>query len=190
VLREAAIGLPGDLLARDRVRHTFAGLRVLPRGAGDTAGAPRAEVIEVGPAGMVLVAGGKLTTHRRIAAGVLRRLERFRRIRVSAAALPGGGSLPDRPTDVDPAVWRHLTHLYGDEAARVAAAGPEPVHPAGPDVWGQVRHAIDREWARTVEDVVRRRTTLAVRGLATPGIRSEIAATLAGENVFQSVDGR
>jgi glycerol-3-phosphate dehydrogenase len=56
-------------------------------------------------------------------------------------------------------------------------------------VWGQVLHAADREWARTVEDVVRRRTTLEVRGLATPEVRRRIAATLARRGVFHRVDG-
>jgi glycerol-3-phosphate dehydrogenase len=72
----------------------------------------------------------------------------------------------------------------------VAAAGDEPVHPDGPDLWGQVHHAITHEWACTVEDVVRRRTTLAVRGLATSEVRGAIAATLARQGVFNSMDGR
>jgi glycerol-3-phosphate dehydrogenase len=90
---------------------------------------------------------------------------------------------------VEPAVWEHLTHLYGDRAGEVLAAGPEQVHPDGPDVWGQVAHAADREWACSVEDVVRRRTTLAVRGLATPDVREAVAATLARRGVFQVMDG-
>ena len=73
---------------------------------------------------------------------------------------------------------------------QVAAAGLDRVHEGGPDVWGQVHHAIDHEWACTVEDVVRRRTTLAIRGLAGPDVRDAIGATLARRGVFQSVDGR
>jgi glycerol-3-phosphate dehydrogenase len=190
VLREAAVGLPAELLTRDRVLYAFAGLRVLPRGGGDTASTPRDEVVHAGPAGMVSVAGGKLTTHRLIAVRVLRRLDAFARASVSSDPLPGAGPLPPRPPDVEPAIWDHLAHLYGDEAARVAAAGAAPVHPDGPDVWGQVHHAIEREWASTVEDVVRRRTTLAVRGLATDEVREAIGATLARRSVFNSVDGR
>jgi glycerol-3-phosphate dehydrogenase len=144
----------------------------------------------VGPAGMVSVAGGKLTTHRRIALAVLRRLDAFARATISPDPLPGAGPLPQRPDGVEPQTWDHLTHLYGDEAARVAAAGAEPVHPDGPDVWGQVHHAIQHEWATTVEDVVRRRTTLAVRGLATSEVRDAISATFARQGVFNSVDGR
>jgi glycerol-3-phosphate dehydrogenase len=190
VLREASLGLPAELLARDRIRYAFAGLRVLPRGRGDTAAAPRDEVVHVGPAGMVSVAGGKLTTHRRIAIRVLRRLPAFARATVSPDPLPGAGPVPPRPATVEPAAWDHLKRLYGDEAARVAAAGDEPLHPDGPDLWGQVHHAFTHEWACTVEDVVRRRTTLAVRGLATSEVRDAIAATLARQGVFNSMDGR
>jgi glycerol-3-phosphate dehydrogenase len=192
LLREAELGLPSELLARERVLYAFAGLRVLPRVAGDTARVPRDEVVSVGSGGMVSVAGGKLTTHRRIALTVLRRLDAFRHAGLGSDPLPGAGPVPPRPrtADADPAVWDHLVRLYGNRAGLVAEAGLERVHPDGPDVWGQVVHAIDREWARTVEDVVRRRTTLAVRGLATPEVRDEIAATLGGRGVFQSVDGR
>jgi len=189
VLREAAMGLPAELLTRDRIRYAFAGLRVLPRGRGDTATTPRDEVVRMGPAGMVSVAGGKLTTHRRIAIRVLRRLDAFRRAALGSDPLPGAGTPPGRPPDAEPDVWDHLVHLYGDRAGQVAAAGLERVHPDGPDVWGQVHHAVDREWACSVEDVVRRRTTLAVRGLATPEIRETIGATLAGRGVFQVIDG-
>jgi glycerol-3-phosphate dehydrogenase len=188
VLGEARAGLPAELVASDRVRFAFAGLRVLPRVTGDTASAPREEVIRVGPAGMVSVAGGKLTTHRRIAVRVLHRLDTFRRIRVSSEPLPGAGPAA-RPDDVDPRTWEHLVQLYGDESAAVAACGVEPVHPDGPDVWGQVRFAVAREWARDVEDVVRRRTTLEVRGLATPEVREQVAATLARQGVFNASDG-
>lgn len=189
VLREGAAGLPEQLLQRAVVRYAFAGLRALPRVSGDTAGAPRGEVLHVGPAGMVSVAGGKLTTHRRIAVRVLRRLEAFQRVRLTTEPLPGAGPAPPRPAEVQPDTWAHLTHLYGDEAARVADGGLEPVHPDGPDVWGQVMYAADREWARTVDDVVRRRTTLSVRGLATAKVREQIAATLASRGVFQDMDG-
>jgi glycerol-3-phosphate dehydrogenase len=190
VLGEAAIGLPPDVVSPDRVRFTFAGLRVLPRVGGDTADAPRDEIVKTGPAGMVSVAGGKLTTHRRIAIHVLRQLEGFRHASVSPDPLPGAGPLPARPAEAEADVWDHLTHLYGDRAAQVAGAGLEPIHRGGPDVWGQVHHAIAHEWAHTVEDVVRRRTTLAIRGLATPEVCREIAATLTERGVLELVDER
>src|SRR5262249_28725237 len=113
----------------------------------------------------------------------------FRRVRVSSEPLPGAGPIPSRPGNVDPRVWEHLTYLYGDQAAKVALAGAEPVHPDGPDVWGQVYHAIDQEWAVTVDDVVRRRTTFAGGGLATHGVRERIEAPLAARGFFEWVGG-
>jgi glycerol-3-phosphate dehydrogenase len=190
VLREAAIAMPPEVLDRSRIRYAFAGLRVLPDNAGSTVTTPRDEVIRVGPTGMVSVAGGKLTTHRQIALKVLHHLEAFRRAEITQGPLPGAGPLPPRPATVEPLAWEHLTHLYGDEAARVAALGPEPVHPGGPDLWGQVAYAADQEWATTVDDVARRRTTLQVRGLDTPEVRARIAATLAERGVFMPPDGR
>ena len=55
----------------------------------------------------------------------------------------------------------------------------ERIHPDGPDVWAQAYHAVERELAATVDDVVRRRTTLAVRGLASPAVKLEIARVIA-----------
>lgn len=180
VLAEASRSLPEEVLRRDRIRYAFAGLRVLPRTPAATARASREELVTVGPRGMVSVAGGKLTTHRRIALKVLQHLGPFRHLRLHSDPLPGAGPLPRRPSDVPPATWRHLTHLYGNEAPRVVEAGSiDPVHPDGPPVWAQVEFAIDREWALTVDDVVRRRTTLEISGLATPEVRSAIRAALA-----------
>ncbi|MDQ6789577.1 MAG: glycerol-3-phosphate dehydrogenase/oxidase [Candidatus Dormibacteraeota bacterium] len=189
VLGEAAVALPAQVLARDRVRYSFAGLRVLPRGGGSTARTHREELMETGPAGMVSVAGGKLTTHRQIAVRVLRRLEAFRGARPTSDPLPGAGPLPPRPASVPPETWSHLTHLYGTEVLEVLGGGDgTPIHPSGPDVWAQVEYAVDREWALTVEDVLRRRTTVEVRGLATPEVRQAVAATLGERGVFKTVD--
>src|ERR1700736_4720236 len=102
ILSEASASLPSEVLARDRIRYTFAGLRVLARSEGSTAETPREEVIRVGPAGMVSVAGGKLTTHREIALKVLQHLEPFRHAGLTSNPLPGAGPLPLRPADVAP----------------------------------------------------------------------------------------
>ncbi len=186
ILSEASTSLPSEVLARDRIRYTFAGLRVLARSEGSTAETPREEVIRVGPAGMVSVAGGKLTTHREIALKVLQHLEPFRHAGLTSNPLPGAGPLPLRPAEVAPDVWKHLTHLYGDEAPLVVHSGRlERIHPHGTDIWGQVIHAIDQEWAMTVDDVVRRRTTLEIRGQATPEVRQAIGQMMASSGKLQ-----
>jgi glycerol-3-phosphate dehydrogenase len=82
---------------------------------------------------------------------------------------------------VDPAVAADLRRLYGGEAGRVAAYadGLDRIDPRGPDIWAQVDFARDEEWALTVDDVVARRTTLAVRGLATASVRDAVGRRLA-----------
>lgn len=190
LLEAASRFLSWDLARPDRVLSSFAGLRVLPRGEGGTYEASREHVVRVGPAGMISVGGGKLTTHRLIALDALRRLPaglRPRRLRPSLDPLPGF-SPPDARalhTRLDVATAKHLTELYGGEAGkllRYAARFPgalEKVHPEGPDIWAQVYHAADEEWAVTVEDVTRRRTILDIRGLATEDVRARISSVLA-----------
>jgi glycerol-3-phosphate dehydrogenase len=183
VLAEAAIGLPPEVADRRRILASFAGLRVLPRGDGDTALARRGHVVTVGKRGMVSVAGGKLTTHRLIAMDVLDRLPQLR-AQLSHDPLPGAGRVPVRPQEVGLEEWAHLVHVYGSLAADVAAyrrrAGDalERIHPQGPDIWAQVDWAFDHEWATTVDDIVRRRTTLELRGLAASEVRERIASRL------------
>lgn len=188
VFAEAGLSLPPEVLRRDRILFTFAGLRVLELGAGNTAEAPREHVITEGPLGMVSVAGGKLTTHRRIAMDVLARLrdERARKHRLVDVPLPGAGPAPARPSEIEPDVWENLVRHYGSEAPALLsyrehhADAMERIHAAAPIVWAQVYHAVGREWARTVEDIVRRRTSLAVRGLATPEVKERIGRVLDG----------
>ncbi|GAC1613702.1 MAG: glycerol-3-phosphate dehydrogenase/oxidase [Candidatus Dormibacteraceae bacterium] len=184
VLAEAARALPPELLRPERIAHRFAGLRVLPLGEGRTSDATREHLVREGPWGMLSVAGGKLTTHRRIAHDVLRRLPGYHGVKFGEEPLPGAGPVLPRPAAIPPNTWEHLVHLYGSEVDQVlawAATDPgalEPIHPDGPDIWAQVHHAVAREWAVIPEDVLRRRTTVEIRGLATEPIRRGIAGLL------------
>ena len=176
ILEEASTALPSTLLDRGQVRASFAGLRVLPVGDGATASARRETVFSFGPGGMLSVAGGKLTTYRRIALDALERLRGplgLRRVDRRALSLPGArGDAAPFAVETDPDVEAHLRHLYGSRAAAVvehAAEDPsllERLHPEGPDIAAQALFAVTDEWATTTEDVLRRRTTVALRGLA------------------------
>jgi glycerol-3-phosphate dehydrogenase len=101
--------------------------------------------------------------------------------RASADPLPGAG---EATLHLDADLAAHLTGLYGSDAARVAVyAGSVPgalerIVDRGPDVVAQVLFARDEEHALTVDDVVSRRTTLAMRGLAGPDVRGRIASLL------------
>ena len=67
VLTEAQVAVDG----LGPARATYCGLRALPAGDGETANARRETVFTHGPQGMLSVAGGKLTTYRRIALDAL-----------------------------------------------------------------------------------------------------------------------
>lgn len=195
VLAEASVALPANTLRAEAVRFSFAGLRVLPLGEGTTANAHREHLFRTGRYGMVSIAGGKLTTHRRIALDVLHRLQepRLSTLQLMDTPLPQaargclepGGCLESIDRSIDPDVARHVTGIYGIGSCEVLGQrwlhsnALERIHPHAPDVWAQAYHAIDHEWATTVEDVVRRRTTIAVRGLASPAVRAEVGRVLA-----------
>jgi glycerol-3-phosphate dehydrogenase len=180
ILEEASLALEPELLRPELVRSRFAGLRVLPGAGGATTTARRETVFLRGPAGMLSVAGGKLTTYRRIALHALAALG-LRRIDHVPTPLPGASGLAEatarlarsRP-ELDAAVRSHLTHLYGSLAEEVVSLADENpallqrLHPDAPDIAAQVVHARRREWACTAEDILRRRTTLAFRGLTLP----------------------
>ena len=155
-----------------QVRASFWGLRVLPGGPGATANARRETVYTTGPTGMLSVAGGKLTTYRRIALDALEQLG-VRNLDRAPRPLPGATGLAQIPwpVDLDPATRTHLLHLYGSLAPEVlepALYEPsllEPLVPGRPDLRAQELYAREHEWARTEEDVLRRRTTAWLSGL-------------------------
>jgi glycerol-3-phosphate dehydrogenase len=171
ILREAAVAVTGS---REPVA-AFAGLRVLPGGDGGTATAKRETVFSVGSSGMVSVAGGKLTTYRRIALVALGHAG-VRRIPRRPRPLPGATGL-DRiawPVELDSATRAHLLHLYGSLVTELLAPAVddptllEPLVPGRPDLRAQALYARTHEWARTDEDVLRRRTTAWLAGSEIP----------------------
>jgi len=189
LLEMAGQFLSPEMLRREHVISAFAGLRVLPRGEEATLHASRDHLLSVGPGGMVSVAGGKLTTHRRIALDALRHLPdrvRPRRLCLSDVPLPGASPAPAPVlySHLDGSTVDHLLHLYGSETGNLIGYSQakdnalERITSGAPDVWAQVYHAIREEWALTAEDVIYRRTTLGLRGFDTPEIRQRISGVL------------
>jgi glycerol-3-phosphate dehydrogenase len=194
ILSEAGRSLTAEAVVPQRVRSRFAGVRVLPLSGRATSRAPRDVVITLGPAGMVSVAGGKLTTWRPIGARAARLALAELGVRASRrppAALPGGAppgaverAIASRHPQLDPGLAHHLARHYGTVALDVLAAASgtpellEQIHPDGPDVWAQVVHARAHEWAATADDVLRTRTTVALRGLDDDRIRGRVREIL------------
>jgi glycerol-3-phosphate dehydrogenase len=194
VLAEAAVALEGQAVGREHLRAVFAGLRVLPQSGRETARARRETVHIRDGSGLLTVAGGKLTTYRRIALDTLERLRTdlgLHRIDRQPWPLPGAAGL-DRvsfPGEVGPTLRAHLLGLYGSLAPQVlepALADPtllEPLTPGAPDIAAQVVYAAEWEWARSPEDVLRRRTTLALRGLADAELTRRVAQLIDSASV-------
>ncbi|TMA38645.1 MAG: hypothetical protein E6J83_15265 [Deltaproteobacteria bacterium] len=188
----------------------FAGLRPLIAPPAGAAVAPssvsREEEIFASPSGLISIAGGKLTTHRLVAAAVVERVidalrrggerRRFGRSRTGTVPLPGGTAPPDSVAaavlshdgnGLAPPVIGHLADRYGSRVGellhRVAADRrlADPIVPTLPDPRAEVLEAVEHEGALTVEDVLRRRTQISLRE-ETEGVRvaGEVAALMAG----------
>ncbi len=182
------VGLTVDLSGHG-VRARFAGVRVLPAGAADTVRAPRETTLSRGRLGMLSVAGGKLTTYRRIALAVLHALRpdlELDRIDRRPRPLPGAADpevaadvLRRRHPDLPPRLAERLAQTYGTLAEEVIAAGPlEPLADGIAETEAEVLYARAHEWALTPEDVLRRRTTLALTGRDWPAVRERVDALL------------
>jgi glycerol-3-phosphate dehydrogenase len=168
---------PGDVLS------TFAGVRPLVREDGRrTAAITRDYTLRADPPGLLTITGGKWTTYRAMAEACVDR----------AAELAG---LPPRPCPTrelrvhgyvaEPAA--ELTE-YGSDAAEIRAlmaADPSlaaPLHPALPSRAAEVVWAARAEMARTVADVLARRTrALFLNAAAARAAAPTVAALLARE---------
>jgi glycerol-3-phosphate dehydrogenase len=185
----AEVGQAVDLTGAE-IRARFAGVRVLPAGAADTLRAARETTLSHGRLGMLSVAGGKLTTYRRIALAVLHALRPeldLHRIDRRPRPLPGASdpevaadALQRRHPELARAVAERLARAYGTLAEEVLAAGPlEPLGPGVPETEAEVLYARQCEWAATADDVLRRRTTVAVTGRDSADVRRRVEELLA-----------
>src|SRR5262249_57619046 len=87
ILAEAGRVLDRELLGRERILARFAGLRVLPAVGARTSAVRRETTVVRERSGLVTVAGGELTTYRRIAAAGLAEVR-------PELGLHGGGPAP------------------------------------------------------------------------------------------------
>jgi glycerol-3-phosphate dehydrogenase len=214
LLEAANAYFPSQLLTTDDVLSTWAGLRPLMRPSGEVEGGQESSVsrehqILVAHDGLITIAGGKLTTYRRMSAEVVdtvvKRLKgrlsgRLRAAPTGKQPLPGGvgwphddeisgllaavsaaaGGLPDD-------VVAHLVEVYGVRAAQVAAlvreepASAQRLVDGRPEIVAQIDWAVREEMAAEVADFLVRRSQLFYRD-AEQGLGAVpvVAARMAG----------
>jgi glycerol-3-phosphate dehydrogenase len=171
---------------RSDVLSVFAGIRPLVRATGvaNTAALSRDHVVQIDPCGLVTICGGKWTTYRHMAEDCVDQ----------AATL---AQLPERPC-VTHHLHIHGFHdaakefgslaVYGSDALKIRklietdARLGEPLHSALPCVKAEVIWATRHEMARTVEDVLARRTrALFLNARAALAMAPAVAELMASE---------
>jgi glycerol-3-phosphate dehydrogenase len=177
-------------IAQADILGTWAGLRPLVRAAKSerTADLSRRHSVRASDSGVITVTGGKLTTYRRMAADTVdaavkqldiggRRPSRTKKVQLHGAA---GWDATDLPTD--------LATRYGGDAREVlslsrADAGlAEPIVPGLKYSKAEVVYAVRSEMARTVDDVLSRRTRARLLARdASAEAASDVAALMAPE---------
>lgn len=171
---------------RDDVLSVFAGVRPLVRTAstGNTASLSRDHVIHIDRAGLVSVMGGKWTTYRHMAEDCVDQ----------AATL---AQLPERPCTTrqlpihgycEAAEQFALLSIYGSDAPQIRkliesdTRLAEPLHSALSYVKAEVVWAVRHEMARTVDDVLARRTrALFLNARAALEMAPAVASLMASE---------
>lgn len=169
---------PGASDLAERVCYTCAGVRPLPPTAGVREGAiTRRHLIKTHRevSGLYSIVGGKLTTHRALAEDCMQRLRRRLNIRrrspTTNRSLPGALANSDRDLLIadlghsfGSATATRLWHTYGGASLRLqqrVAEDSELGNRLGPDcdfLVAELVHAIEREHALTLEDILQRRT--------------------------------
>jgi glycerol-3-phosphate dehydrogenase len=145
------------------IRAIFAGIRPLVRAANtrSTSQLGRDHLVQVSDSGLVSVMGGKWTTYRHMAEDAVNR----------AAAVAEHSARPCTTTNLPihgaPTTQKSTPQtypLYGSDASQLAqlidsnSQWQQPLHPRLETVGGQVIWAARQEMAKSVEDVLARRT--------------------------------
>ena len=200
--------LPGIRLDRSHVRYRYSGVRPLPYVDVASPGMiPRSHRIEVDEGSgarsfpVLSLVGGKWTTFRGFGEEatdvVLRRLGATRRSRTASVAIGGGLGHPAEgaeraawveavahETGVAPARVATLLERYGtrarDAAIAIGAVDDRPLRALPDHSRGEIAWIVREELVTRLEDLVLRRTLIAIRGMASDAVVRELGA-VAGE---------
>jgi glycerol-3-phosphate dehydrogenase len=170
-LLAALNGITEDKLTADDVVGTWAGLRPLLRTgrSSRTADLSRRHSVRIAPSGVVTVTGGKLTTYRRMAADAVDAAvgqlgDDTGPSRTKHLRLFGGEGISPPEAALEPSTHEHLTGRYGNEAELVRALTTDrpdlaaALVPGLPYLRAEAIYAVRHEMARTLDDVLSRRT--------------------------------
>ena len=184
LLRAINASVTTEITAAD-ITGTWAGLRPLVKTAasGRTADLSRRHRVSASAAGVVTVTGGKLTTYREMSADAVDavleglagptherawRRRRTKKLRLRGAdgyqSLLDDAAVPSRRGPLAKGTVEHLANRYGGEARTVLAmveADPslgQPLVAGLPHIRAEAVYAARYEMARTVDDVLSRRT--------------------------------
>lgn len=207
LLTETSLAIPESNLTRDDVLYTFSGVRPLPYKEEGSAGsitrkhiikdhAPRIE-------GMLSIIGGKLTTYRSLAeetvdAAFAKLGRKAPKSGTRKAPLPGaepdfpafaGRFVRERPDWLSEESARWLLRVYGGRAREIIALAEqdaslrEPLVSGKPGIAAAISFSFEHEYAKTLADVLLRRTMLALEadaGLDVAEPAARVAAATQG----------
>jgi glycerol-3-phosphate dehydrogenase len=202
LLRSANALFPDARLGPRDVISSWAGLRPLlaPAHARSASDVSREHRVVESSSGLVTIAGGKLTTYRRMARDTVDRVaKRLHQLdgrplapRAATDRLPlPGGEASDldvlvealRARGIPEVQARHLVRHYGSESAAVMnlvdrdRSLGESIIAGRPEVWAEVVHAVEREMAARLTDVLIRRLHLFYED---PAHGSTVSSAVAG----------
>jgi glycerol-3-phosphate dehydrogenase len=173
---------------RQDVRSLWVGLRPLVKPVGGeepTKSLSREHTVLVSHSGLVTVTGGKWTTYRAMAEDVLQKCFAAQLLPRARAGVTANLLLVGAPAGAAPATPLSAApgpHLYGSEAAQLASLAGDDRHLGGGLTAAMVRFAGRHEYARTVEDVLARRSRLLFLDATLAGsLAAEVGALLRQE---------
>jgi len=188
IFAEAAKYLANDPTESD-VLSVYAGLRPLvkPAQSGSTAAISRDHTIVTSKSGLVTITGGKWTTYRHMGEDCINRVTQVGAFKSVASRT---AALPLHATTAAPEVLASPEHLavYGTDRKKIEALAAseqglgDRLHERLPYLVAEVVWAAREEMARTVEDVLNRRTrSILLDSTAALAAAPRVAAILAKE---------
>ncbi len=214
LLNESRRVLPGLNISREAILYTYAGIRPLAFAGGRESRISRKHrVIREGKSGRIItIAGGKLTTYRKMARDVVDAAcsTLGNRVKCSTAQKPLAGGLPEEygaylreavpditsRYSVPQELVLNLIGFYGARAvsllelAKIDPALGETISPESRDIYAQVLFSIREEGARTLSDIILRRMHLGMTGSRGSKQIEKIAGIAAGELAWNDEERR